>query len=223
MSETGLSRRQSLRLGVAALGGVAGVAAPQPAHAATAWRACKAPVSYQGVPPDSFLDQLLSWGRKAPREVFEVNPYSDVYGYLYDELGPWDTTDYIGHRRAVMLEALRVLAAFESSWDWREGKDPYNTSLNPVTWEAGAFQVSFDSMGNPHSEMLVRFARSHGVADNVAKFRSRTMRDHQFACGFVARLVRITIRHHGPLIRGTVAAHVSRAAVREFRQHLAAS
>jgi hypothetical protein len=47
-----------------------------------------------------------------------------------------------------MLEVMRVLAGFESSWNWNEGVDVTNpTSNTPSTMEAGAWQVSANLMG----------------------------------------------------------------------------
>jgi hypothetical protein len=46
-----------------------------------------------------------------------------------------------------MLEIMRVLAGFESSWDWNAGVDTTNpTSTTPDTIETGAWQVSASSM-----------------------------------------------------------------------------
>ena len=51
-----------------------------------------------------------------------------------------------------MLEVLRCLAGLETMWDWNHGVDggkpQAKTSHNE---EAGAFQVSADSMGNGQS------------------------------------------------------------------------
>lgn len=82
------------------------------------YTATKQHVSNRGVAPDSFLDQLVDWGKAAPEEIFMPNAFSDVYSSVRNTLGPWEG---IGHRRAVMLEVMRVLAGFESSWDWNEG------------------------------------------------------------------------------------------------------
>jgi hypothetical protein len=69
----------------------------------------------------------------------------DIYSNVFGVLGPWED---LRHRRAVMLEVMRVLAGFESSWDWEAGVDVTNpTSTTPDTIEAGAWQVSANSMG----------------------------------------------------------------------------
>jgi len=68
-----------------------------------------------------------------------------VYSNVYKVLGPWQG---MRHRRAVMLEVMRVLAGFESSWKWNEGRDTNSPgSVTPTTIEAGAWQVSANSMG----------------------------------------------------------------------------
>src|SRR6266699_3954499 len=109
-----------------------------------AFDATQQPVSNRGVPPDSFLDELVAWGKIAPDEIFAPNSNKDVYSNVVGVLGPWED---LRHRRAVMLEVMRVLAGFESSWKWNEGRDTTNeTSVTPETIEAGAWQVSANSM-----------------------------------------------------------------------------
>ncbi len=75
------------------------------------YSACKAQVFNRGVPPNSFLDQLVHWAKQAPKEIFAKSDNYDIYSSVESELGPW-TGDF--HRRAVMLEVLRVVGGFES-------------------------------------------------------------------------------------------------------------
>jgi hypothetical protein len=63
----------------------------------------------RGVPPDAFLDELVAWGGTAPDDIFVPNAIHDVYSSVVGVLGPWRD---LNHRRAVMLEVLRVLAGF---------------------------------------------------------------------------------------------------------------
>src|SRR5580693_1899343 len=103
-----------------------------------AYVAAKQRVANRGVPPDSFLDELVAWGKTAPDEIFAPNSFKDIYSSVFSTLGPWDG---LQHRRAVMLEVMRVLAGFESSWNWNEGRDVTNpTSVTSDTIEAGAWQ-----------------------------------------------------------------------------------
>ena len=68
--------------------------------------ACKQRVHNRGVPPDAVLAELVDWGTSGPGEIFEKNDRSDVYSSVIHELGPWQGAL---HRRAAMLEVLRVL------------------------------------------------------------------------------------------------------------------
>jgi hypothetical protein len=108
------------------------------------YNATKQRVDSRGVPPDEFLDQLIVWGRAAPEDIFAPNARKDVYTNVVRILGPWEG---LVQRRASMLEIMRVLAGFESSWNWNAGRDVTNpSSVTPETIEAGAWQVSADSM-----------------------------------------------------------------------------
>jgi hypothetical protein len=110
-----------------------------------AYHATKQRVHNRGVPPDSFLDELVAWGRTAADDIFLPHSQRDVYSNVVGVLGPWQD---LRHRRAAMLEVMRVLAGFESSWNWNEGVDVTNpTSNTPSTMEAGAWQVSANLMG----------------------------------------------------------------------------
>src|SRR4030095_14185844 len=94
----------------------------------------------RGIPPDSFLNELVAWGKTAPDEIFAPNLLPDIYGKTKAELGPWENPI---QRKAAMLEVMRVLAGFESSWDWTEGIDTSRLgSDTPENSEAGAWQVS---------------------------------------------------------------------------------
>ena len=68
------------------------------------------------------------------------------------------------HRRAALLEVMRVHAGFESSWDWNEGVDITNphSVAHIEGQETGIFQVSFDSVLLGHNAMLP-FAQAHGI------------------------------------------------------------
>jgi hypothetical protein len=178
----------------------------------TTYKATKARVHNRGVPPDSFLDQLVLFGNTSPNEIFTINDNYDIYSVLKDALGPYRSTK---HRRAVMLEALRVLAGFESSWNWDEGVDTTNPSSNtPCTEEAGAFQCSGNSMHFDQSlrELCVQTYGSTSCPGFIKA--SKTFK--QFAVEYCARLLRFTTNHHGPIKRGDVAKWVSRKAVDEF-------
>lgn len=196
------------------------------------FRATKQRVHNRGNPPDSFLEELIEWARKAPDEIFAPNAVPvEVYTVIKSSLAtpihpngdpsgtPLYHWDSLLHRKAAMLEVMRVHAGFESSWTWILGVDTTNqTSMRNITaQEAGIFQVSFDSthLGNG---AMKPFAKANGIAhpDNfIAKMKS----DHALALEYYARLVRVSIAWAGPLLRhGTDSVYpwLSRASVAEF-------
>jgi hypothetical protein len=175
------------------------------------WNRAKAKVANRGIPPDSFLDELLAWGKAAPESIFLTHPGYDVYSSVRAELGPWES---IGHRRAAMLEVMRVLAGFESSWDWNEGRDTTNsTSVTPDTIEAGAWQVSANSRAFG--------ADLKAIAPKDGNEFQRVMKsNHALAMEYIARLLRHTVKHNGPVKRKEINRWLSRAAVREFEAAL---
>ncbi|MFL6757534.1 MAG: hypothetical protein ACJ8EG_08170 [Sphingomicrobium sp.] len=94
----------------------------------------KAQVKNRGKAPDAFLDELIAWGKDAPEEIFAPNQVHDVYSSVRSTLGPWRDNQ---HRRAVMLEVMRVLAGFESSWKWNAGRDGSNPTLEHADDDRG--------------------------------------------------------------------------------------
>ncbi|MGP0019617.1 MAG: hypothetical protein ACLPHP_13680 [Candidatus Sulfotelmatobacter sp.] len=178
-----------------------------------AYKATKQRVHTRGVPPDSFLDELVAWGKIAPDDIFAPNSGKDVYSNVFSTLGPWHG---ISHRRAVMLEVMRVLAGFESSWKWNEGADTTNpTSVTPTTMEAGAWQVSANSMGfGPELKALV--LAQAGAADGDT-FQSAMKENHQLAMEYIARLLRRTVDHNGPVKRHEIDRWLRKDAVAEFQ------
>jgi N-acetyl-anhydromuramyl-L-alanine amidase AmpD len=166
----------------------------------------------RGRAPIAFLDELVAWGKDAPDEIFAPNTVSDIYSSVRNVLGPWES---LQHRRAVMLEVLRVLGGFESSWRWVEGVDESNPdSDTPVEIEAGIFQVSANSMNfGPELRNLVK--RKAGAVDPET-FQRAMKKDHPLALEYAARLLRRTTRHHGPVRDGHIHRWLRRDAVAEF-------
>ena len=175
--------------------------------------ATKQHVLNRGVAPDDFLDQLVSWGKRAPDEIFGPNSFSDVYSSVINTLGPWQGT---AHRRAVMLEVLRVLAGFESSWNWNEGRDTNNaSSVTADTIEAGAWQVSANSM-NFGQELKDLVLAQVGSLDGNA-FQKAMKQNHPLAIEYAARLLRRTTHHNGPVLRHEIDPWLRKDAVAEFQ------
>ena len=176
--------------------------------------ATKQRVLNRGVPPDDFLDQLVTWGKEAPDEIFEEKELKDdVYSSISDTLGPFEGPL---HRRAVMLEIMRVLAGFESSWKWTEGRDTNNpTSITADTTEAGAWQVSANSM-NFGQELKDLVQAKVGTRDGIA-FQKAMKEDHPLAMEYIARLLRRTTRHNGPVKQHEIDEWLRKDAVAEFQ------
>jgi len=175
--------------------------------------ATKQHVANRGVPSDDFLNQLVAWGKTAAIEIFAPNTVSDVYSSVFNTLGPWQG---IEHRRAVMLEVMRVLAGFESSWRWNVGVDTTNpTSVTPDTMEAGAFQVSANSIAFGHDLKELVMAKV-GSLDGTA-FQKAMKENHTLAMEYIARLLRHTTHHNGPVKRHEIDPWLRRDAVAEFQ------
>ena len=180
------------------------------------YKATKQHVYNRGTPPNTFLDQLIAWGKTASDDIFVPNLAHDVYTNVRHVLGPWKDLD---HRRAVMLEVMRVLAGFESSWNWNEGRDVTNpTSDTPQTTEAGAWQVSANSMGfGPELRKLV-LAKLGSTDGN--DFQRGMKQNHPLAMEYIARLLRRTVNHNGPVKRHEIDPWLRKDAVAEFLQFL---
>jgi hypothetical protein len=179
----------------------------------------KVRVSNRGVAPDSFLADLIEWGLSAPGEIFAPNPNpADIYASVKPILGPWRN---LLHRRAAMLEVMRVDAGFESSWNQNEGVDTTNkTSMTHREGEeTGFFQVSFDSTYIANGAMKP-FAVEHGIG-TVGSFIAQMKADRKLAFEYFARLVRVNIKWAGPLVRHEVDTWLSRSAVDAFESLLA--
>lgn len=169
-------------------------------------------VHNRGQPPIAFLDELVDWGIRASSAVFAPNSKFDIYSSVVGELGPWTGPR---HRRAAMLEALRVLGGFESSWKWEAGVDVTNPNSNtPCSEEAGIFQCSGDSMsfGTELRQLLVDAAGESGCE----AFIRHTKANHAFAIEYCARLIRLTTKHHGPIKRKEINPWLRRSAMQEF-------
>jgi len=182
--------------------------------------ATKTRVSNRGIAPDTFLIELVAWGKEAPEEIFAPNSNpADIYALIAPTLGPWTNLE---HRRAALLEEMRVHAGFESSWHWNEGVDITNeTSKAHITGqETGIFQVSFDSTWIDNKAMQP-FAIERGIG-SAGSFIPQMKSDHKLAMEYYARLIRVSIAWAGPLKRREIIPWLSRAAVSEFEKLLAA-
>jgi hypothetical protein len=185
------------------------------------YQATKQPVSNRGIPPDSFLDELVAWGVDAPQDIFVDFSNSDgVFARVKPTLGPYED---IRHRRAVMLEVMRVLAGFESGWNWNQGTDidadaRAKTPRTPSEIEAGAWQVSANSIGLGIELRVIVQIEVGSTGAN--EFQKAMKQNHELAMEYIARLLNRTIASHGPLLRTEIDKWLKRDAVKEFRSLL---
>ena len=167
-------------------------------------------------PPVSFLDELVDWAITAPDILFAANTKFDIYSSVAPQLGPYGLPV---HRKAVMLEVLRVLPGHESMWNWNQGVDAgkkvKKTSHNE---ETGVFQVSADSM--EWDKSLKDFVQATVGATDDATFIARMKSNHRFAIEYAVRLLRINIAWNGPISGRRIHSELKRTAVTEFRNHL---
>jgi hypothetical protein len=186
------------------------------------YKELKRKVHNRGSPPDAFLDELINWGRTGMlRTLVRQKPYGAIFVKIQNVLGkPQGEL----HSAAMMLEVMRVLAGFESSWKWKEGRDVTNkTSVTSTTIEAGAWQVSANSMDLPEAgEELKKFIKNEfGTLDGNV-FQTKMKSDHCVAMEYIARLLLCTTRHNGPANRGEINRYLSNEAVAEFQALLGA-
>lgn len=195
----------------------------------------------RGVPPPSFIQQMVAWAKTAPAEIFAPNhvpndAYAVIKPFLATPMGKdgsgtpiyqWET---LLQRKLAMLELMRVHAGLESSWNWNEAVDKTNaTSMkNKTGEESGAFQVSLDSTVLDSVEgqnIMGKWLAGNGVDDDTPQtFIPRMKKDHPFACEFYARLVRVSIAWAGPLLRHddhSVYPWLKREALPEWRDLIA--
>jgi hypothetical protein len=187
----------------------------------TTFVAAKRKVKNRGSAPDAFLNELVTWAKTADDAIFAPRQSHEIYSDVSPQLGPFKPDDMI-QRKAVMLEVLRVLGGFESSWKWDAGVDTTNPDSNtPCTIEAGIFQVSGDSMNFDQS--LRDLTQTVAGTRDCSKFQQVTKSNHEFAIEYCARLLRFTLRHHGPIRDGHIHEWLSKDAVAEFERELTKS
>lgn len=198
-------------------------------------------VHNRGTPPANFIVLLVDAISKLPSEIFSedygAENEPEIYEYLATNAvdtgfayGPWVVPFDAAHepmRRAVMCEVLRVLGGFESSWNWNAGVDTTNPDSD--TWpeyEAGMFQCSANSLNfdrslsqcfSDHYRHFDPDLKLESAPNILAKrFVRLTKASSVFAIEHCARLLRFTIRHHGPIVRREILPYLNRDAVNEF-------
>ena len=178
--------------------------------------ACLQKVSNRGVPPLSVVQDIIAEVKATPDSVFAVNENADIYSLVKPELGPYPS---IKNRKAVMADVLIVLAGFESSWDYTEGRDLSASNTGACTMEAGMFQTSGNA--NAFSPTLGVFQKAKCGNNTCDGFRACAKAPgsafkKEFTIGHTIRLLRFTTKHHGPLVRKEVNKWLSKSCVSQI-------
>lgn len=162
--------------------------------------------------PASFVKILVAQVKNEQDWVFASNINFDIYSLVKEKLGPYTS---LLQRKAVMCDCLIAIAADESDWGWKEGRDTTAGPQTPDEREAGAFQVSYDSrLLGPD---LQAFLLANGI-HNAQEFQDKIKASPELDLAYTERLLREPYkRWDGPINRGWIAEQVSPDAVKEFQ------
>lgn len=154
----------------------------------------------RGKPKQNVVADIIAFVKHSPDVIFEVNDKYDIYESVKPQLGPYRN---LKHRRAVMAETLIVLAGFESSWNYKEGRDLSANNTHACTQEAGIYQTSANSsyFGADLKLLQKDMCGNYVGKSECDKFITCTKHDIPFAHEYTARLLRKTTNHHGPVKR----------------------
>jgi hypothetical protein len=190
----------------------------KPSTLKTKLPACFKKIHNRGVPSERVVDDLIKVIKSTPSSVFAVNPHFDIYSSVYKELGPWRGEK---HRRAVMANVLLVMSGYESSWNYQRGRDMSADNTSLLTQEAGILQTSCNAQNLPPiSKELKEFTLKTCGKNDCQTFITCTKASPWMAYGFVARLIRARLDHHGPLKRKEIHPWLSRQCVAEIESVL---
>jgi hypothetical protein len=160
---------------------------------------CQYKVHNRGTIPKWFIDDVIAVANKTPDWVFAENSNDDIYSSIKPQLGPWKS---LRHRKAAMVNVVLVAAGFESSWDYGADRDKSASNTSSCTREVGILQSSGNS--NHFSKSLGAYQQEVCNSTACDGFRACSKAPNanfqkEFPVGHFMRLVRFTIKHHGPL------------------------
>jgi hypothetical protein len=196
----------------------------------------KTKVANRGIAPDSFLTELIAWAKNAgpASDIFAPNTvpvdiFTMIKAHLATPAGkdPSGTPYITGTASSIARRPSAKSCASTPAWKAHGAGIAASTARTPPACanirgqETGIFQVSFDSLDLGRGAMMP-FAKAHGI-DRVEEFIPAMKRDHQLALEYYARLVRVSVRWAGPIIRQTldcIYPSLSRSAVAAFQRLL---
>lgn len=177
--------------------------------------------------PDDFLISLYSFINNNCKYsvLFDDNDEPrDVFKYLANELGLQKNSS-LEYRCAAMFELLRVSAAMESSYNWKEGRDKSASNYAPDTMEAGIFQTSANSHVYAHKGYWGRweYLDQLTLQNNVEPQNFYAWRNLQIDASrknyifeHHAFLIRHNFHHYGPMIdKRRVGQNISKKCIEE--------
>lgn len=179
---------------------------------------CLAKVPERGYPKAAVVEEIVAWVAVAPDHLVAENTSAmDIYSTVRAELGPYTS---LVHRRAVLAESLIILAARESSWNWKAGRDRSASNTSAETMEAGIFQTSCNARNlSPIGAELKAVMATHGVT-TCQQFITDTKTNHKLALDFTALLLRYRTDHHGPVKRREINKYLRRGCVEQIEDRL---
>lgn len=196
------------------------------------WSAALARVHNRREIPLDFLEDLVNWVNIAPEEIF-TDGYrgkeTDIYDLFTEERPDLSSDDLgdIAYRKALICETFRVLGGYESSWNWDQSRHHANkTEVDDYKASAGIFQVAPNSTYFDKSlkECFWRFYDGSDKSTFSKKyskeFRDLMKQNREFAFEYTTRLIRFTIRHHGPLVRREIFSWMSEQSINEFLNNI---
>lgn len=162
-------------------------------------------------PPDDFLISLFRFisNNCHKEQLFgSLDEPRDIFTHLNQELA-LSNDKTRKYRCAAMFELMRVSAAMESSYNWREGRDKSAANYSFETMEAGIFQTSANSHVHAHKgnlgrwEYLDKLTQKNGISPNnfaawIKLQKNENKKDYIFE--HHAYLLRHNFHHYGPMI-----------------------
>jgi len=183
-------------------------------------------------PTDNFLTPLFNFVHSqcdSNDAIFGSNNHPlDSFSHLRTELGI-SSASTRKYRCAALFELIRTSGAFESDYNWKEGRDVSASNYDLYTQEAGLFQTSpnshYDSVSGTWHKYLNELVAKHGVGQvrkgspENAKWNAlmKNMEKKSVIIEHYAFMLRHNYKHYGPVIDkvNRVGVNLNRSCIKE--------
>ena len=182
--------------------------------------ACLYRVPNRGTIPFAMVQDVIAALRETPESVFAPNANFDIYSSVIDKLGPYTT---LANRAAVMGNVMLVEAAFESTWNYKEGRDQSASNTSACTEEAGLYQTSgnMNTFNAEAQAVLIPYQKSKCLSTTCEEFKRCTKEPvKSFVHGHFIRASRITVKHWGPILRKEINPYLKKECVAQLEKLL---